>query len=100
MQGIYLKKPLNILSCAVAGRPGRSAYETAVAAGYTGDADEYAALLASIPGALSRRNTYNGRVDIANFKVTNVIPLDDNTSLGYTLVPTLQKRSRDDRISP
>lgn len=63
MQGIYLKKPLNILSCAVAGRPGRSAYETAVAAGYTGDADEYAALLASIPGALSRLNTYNGRVD-------------------------------------
>ena len=63
MKGIYLKRPLNILSCAVAGRPGRSAYETAVSAGYTGSAEEFAALLASIPGTLSRLNTYNGRVD-------------------------------------
>ena len=30
-----------------------------------------------------RHTTYNGRVDIGNFKVTNVIPLDDSTFLGY-----------------
>ncbi|MBQ3809134.1 MAG: C10 family peptidase [Kiritimatiellae bacterium] len=30
-----------------------------------------------------RHTTYNGRVDIGDFKVTNVIPLDDSTFLGY-----------------
>jgi len=64
MKGYYLgAKPLNILSCAVAGRPGRSAYDTAVAGGYEGTAEAYAAFLAALPGALTRLNTYNGRVD-------------------------------------
>ena len=63
MKGIYVKEPLNILSCAVQGRPGRSAYEAAVAAGYTGTAEQYTAILGGLPAALTRLNVYNGRVD-------------------------------------
>ena len=63
MKGIYLSRPLNVLSCAVAGRPGRSAYETARDGGYTGTPEEFAALLAALPGALSNLTGYNGRVD-------------------------------------
>ncbi|MBR6378019.1 MAG: hypothetical protein IKS05_09710 [Oscillospiraceae bacterium] len=63
MTGYYLRQPLNILSCAVAGRPGRSAYQQAVDAGYTGSLEEYSALLASLPEAMTRLNVYNGRVD-------------------------------------
>lgn len=63
MQGIYLRRPLNILSCAVAGRPGRSAYDTAVEGGYTGSPEEFSALLAALPATLSRLTGYNGRVD-------------------------------------
>ena len=63
MKGIYVKEPLNILSCAVQGRPGRSAYEAAVSAGYEGTPEAYTAILASLPGALTRLNVYNGRVD-------------------------------------
>lgn len=63
MKGIYLSRPLNVLSCAVAGRPGRSAYEAAVEGGYTGTPDEFAALLAALPAALSGLTVYNGRVD-------------------------------------
>ena len=63
MRGMYLSEPLNILSCAVQGRPGRSAYEAAVAAGYEGTAEEYTAILGSLPATLIRLNGYNGRVD-------------------------------------
>ncbi len=63
MKGYYLQEPLNILSCAVAGRPGRSAYESAAAGGYQGTPDQFNALLAGLPETLSRLNTYNGRVD-------------------------------------
>lgn len=63
MKGMYLKEPLNILSCAVQGRPGRSAYEAATDGGYTGTPDEFAALLAALPDTLQRLSGYNGRVD-------------------------------------
>ena len=63
MKGIYVSRPLNILSCAVQGRPGRSAYEAAVDAGYTGTAEEYTAILGAIPDALTRMNVNNSRVD-------------------------------------
>lgn len=63
MKGMYLKEPLNILSCAVQGRPGRSAYEAAMDGGYTGTPDEFAALLAALPDTLQRLSGYNGRVD-------------------------------------
>ena len=63
MKGIYVKEPLNVLSCAVQGRPGRSAYKDEEEAGNTGTPEEYAAVLASLPGALTRLNVYNGRVD-------------------------------------
>lgn len=64
MTGVYLKPSrLNILSCAVAGRPGRSAYDAAVEAGYAGTPAEYTAILGSLPEALTRLNVYNGRVD-------------------------------------
>lgn len=62
MKGIYCK-PLNILSCAVQGRPGRSAYEAAVAAGYSGTAEQFAGLLAGLPEAMTNLRLYNGRVD-------------------------------------
>ena len=63
MKGIYVKEPLNVLSCAVQGRPGRSAYEAAAAAGYQGTPEEYEAVLASLPNALVSLNIYNGRVN-------------------------------------
>ena len=63
MKGIFIKEPLNILSCAVQGRPGRSAYEAAVEAGYTGTAEAYTAILGALPATLTRLNVYNGRVD-------------------------------------
>ena len=63
MKGIYVKEPLNVLSCAVQGRPGRSAYEAAVSAGYTGTPEEYTDILASLPEALISLNIYNGRVN-------------------------------------
>ena len=63
MKGMYLAQPLNILSCAVQGRPGRSAYEAAVEAGYTGTAEQYTAILGDLPATLTRLNVYNGRVD-------------------------------------
>ena len=63
MKGIYVQEPLNILSCAVQGRPGRSAWEAAVSAGYTGTPEQYTAILASLPATLTRLNIYNGRVD-------------------------------------
>lgn len=63
MRGMYLAQPLNILSCAVQGRPGRSAYEAAVEAGYTGTAEQFTAILGGLPATVSRLNTYNGRVD-------------------------------------
>ena len=63
MKGIYLKEPLNILSCAVQGRPGRSAWEAAAAAGYTGTAEQYTEILGALPGTLTRLNIYYGRVD-------------------------------------
>jgi hypothetical protein len=63
MKGIYVSRPLNILSCAVQGRPGRSAYEAAVDAGYTGTAEDYTAILGAIPDALTRMNVNNSRVD-------------------------------------
>ncbi len=63
MKGIYLKEPLNILSVAVQGRPGRSAYETAVDGGYTGTPEQFAALLAALPRTVSQLTGYNGRVD-------------------------------------
>jgi len=51
-QRIYLRRPqpdtLHLRSCAVAGRPGLSAYEVAVAAGYEGTEAEW---LASLKGA-------------------------------------------------
>lgn len=63
MTGVYLKNKLNILSCAVEGRPGRSAYDQAVAAGYTGSLEDYSALLAMVPEAVVLVNTVSGRVD-------------------------------------
>ena len=63
MKGIYVKEPLNILSCAVQGRPGRSAYETAAAAGYAGTLEEYAAALAALPAALDQLTGYSGRIN-------------------------------------
>ncbi len=64
MKGVYLgQKPLNILSCAVEGRPGRSAYDTAVAGGYTGTATEYESFLGGLPAALTRLNAADTRVD-------------------------------------
>ena len=64
MKGIYASPTrLNILSCAVAGRPGHSAYESAAEAGYTGTPEEFDALLAGLPATLLRLNVYNGRVD-------------------------------------
>lgn len=63
MKGIYVKEPLNILSCAVQGRPGRSAYEAAAAAGYTGTPEQYTAILAALPTTLTSLNIYNGRVN-------------------------------------
>ena len=63
MKGIYVKEPLNVLSCAVQGRPGRSAYEAAAAAGYTGTPEDSEAVLASLPNALVSLNIYNGRVN-------------------------------------
>lgn len=63
MKGIYVSRPLNILSCAVQGRPGRSAYDAAVEGGYTGTPEAFAALLADLPRTLSQLSGYNGRVD-------------------------------------
>ena len=63
MKGVYLQRPLNILSCAVQGRPGRSAYELAVDAGYTGTKAQFSALLFSLPATLSTLQRYNARVD-------------------------------------
>ena len=56
-------RKLTLKSCAVRGPAGKSAYEAAVAEGYTGTAAEYNALVASLPDAFTRLNTYNGRVD-------------------------------------
>ena len=63
MKGIYVKEPLKILSCAVQGRPGRSAYEAAASAGYTGTPEQYTAILAALPSTLTSLNIYNGRVN-------------------------------------
>lgn len=63
MRGIYLKQPLNILSCAVEGRPGRSAYDTAVAGGYGGSPEDFAALLGSLPARMEELQALAGRVD-------------------------------------
>jgi len=63
MKGIYLKQPLNILSCAVEGRPGRSAYDTAVAGGYDGSPEDFAALLGSLPTRMEELQALAGRVD-------------------------------------
>ena len=63
MKGIYLQEPLNVLSCAVQGRPGRSAYETAVAGGYTGTPEDFAAVLAAMPGVVDTLNGNYGRIN-------------------------------------
>ena len=63
MKGIYLKEPLNVLSCAVQGRPGRSAYESAVAGGYTGTPEAFNAVLAAMPGVVNNLNANYGRVN-------------------------------------
>ena len=64
MKGVYLgPQPLNILSCAVEGRPGRSAYDTAVAGGYTGTAAEYESFLGGLPAALTRLTAADNRVN-------------------------------------
>jgi len=58
MKGVYVgQKPLNVLSCAVRGRPGRSAYEQACDGGYTGTNEEFDALLAGLSGTLTRLNS-------------------------------------------
>ena len=63
MKGVYLKEPLNVLSCAVQGRPGRSAYEIAAAEGYTGTPEQFAALLSGLSATLSAQTGWNGRVN-------------------------------------
>ncbi len=63
MNGGYVQEPLSSVSCAVQGRPGRSAYEAAVSAGYTGTPEHYTQILGSLPATLTRLNIYNGRVD-------------------------------------
>ena len=64
MKGVYLKPArLHVLSGAVQGWPGRSAYESAVAGGYQGSLEDFDAMLAGLPAALSRIEAYNGRVD-------------------------------------
>ena len=64
MKGVYIgQKPLNILSCAVEGRPGRSAYDTAAAGGYSGTAEENEACVGRLPADLSRINANLVRVN-------------------------------------
>ncbi len=55
MKGVYVgQKPLNVLSCAVRGRPGRSAYELACDGGYAGTNEAFCTLLGSLDQTLSR----------------------------------------------
>ena len=94
MTGFYLRQPLNILSCAVAGRPGRSAYQQAVDAGYTGSLEEYSALLAGLPAAMSRLTVYNGRVDaILEYLGSRVSALELETAALKARVAALEERT-------
>ena len=77
MKGVFVgQKPLNVLSCAVQGRPGRSAYELACDGGYTGTNEEFDALLAGLSGTLTRLNTgitrLNGLMDAMDNRIEDV----------------------------
>ncbi|MBQ1371845.1 MAG: hypothetical protein IIY70_02825 [Oscillospiraceae bacterium] len=64
MKGVYVgQKPLNVLSCAVEGRPGRSAYDLAVAGGYTGTQEAYETFLGALPDSLSELDANKSRVN-------------------------------------
>lgn len=94
MKGIYLRQPLNILSCAVAGRPGRSAYETAVSAGYSGTAEEFAAALAALAGIPARVETLETGLTAQETGLTtletNVAALETNVTALGTAVTALE----------
>ncbi|MBO4212442.1 MAG: hypothetical protein J5878_07295 [Oscillospiraceae bacterium] len=64
MKGVYVgEKPLNVLSCAVEGRPGRSAYELAAAGGYSGTEAQYEAFLGGLPGVVNQLNNNKLRIE-------------------------------------
>ena len=72
-------RKLTLKSCAVRGPVGRSAYDAAAAAGYTGTEEEYNAILAALPDTLSTLSTYNGRVDaILEYMANQIANLELN----------------------
>lgn len=92
MKGIYVSRPLNILSCAVQGRPGRSAWEAAVEAGYTGTPEEYTAILGAIPDALTRMNVNNSRINaILEYMSNQIADLELAVAALQTRVAALEE---------
>ena len=103
MTGVYLKEKLNVLSCAVEGRPGRSAYDTAVAGGYDGTPEEFAALLAGLPAAQARFNAFIQRVNaILEYMDNEIGTLQAQTAALTGRVTALENRVADleNRLGP
>ena len=82
-------RKLTLKSCAVRGPAGKSAYEVAVAEGYTGTAEEYNAMLASVPEYFTKNFGAPIPVELAaNMTDTNAVYLyvgsEDGYSYGFT----------------
>ena len=82
-------RKLTLKSCAVRGPSGKSAYEVAVAEGYTGTAEEYNALLASVPEYFTKN--FGAPIPVehaADMTDTNAVYLyvgsEDGYSYGFT----------------
>jgi hypothetical protein len=78
-------RKLTLKSCAVRGPSGKSAYEVAVAEGYTGTAEEYNALLASVPEYFTKNFGAPIPVELAaNMTDTNAVYLYVGSETGYS----------------
>lgn len=82
-------RKLTLKSCAVRGPAGKSAYEVAVAEGYTGTVEEYNALLASVPEYFTKN--FGAPIPVehaADMTDTNAVYLyvgsEDGYSYGFT----------------
>ncbi len=98
MKGIYLREPLNILSCAVQGRPGRSAYEAAVAGGYTGTVEAFEAVLAAMPGVVNNLSGNYSRVNaILEYMGNQIADLEEAMEALEARVEALESQTRGTR---
>lgn len=78
-------RKLTLKSCAVRGPAGKSAYEVAVAEGYTGTAEEYNALLASVPEYFMKNFGAPIPVELAaSMTDTNAVYLYVGSETGYS----------------